>query len=437
MGCIAGLDCWEDAGLSIDPDSTDWDTSIVFGSGIGGLETAGKVLVPMTDSARVRRLGSTVPERVMSSAVSARLGGLLGAGGQVTSNSSACSTSTESIINGYWMIREGRAARVLAGGCEGDSPYIWAGFDGMRVLSRNFNHAPEQASRPLSATAGGFVPASGAGALLLESLESARRRGAPIYAEVCGAAVNCGGQRNGGTMTAGNPEGVRRCIHAAIESAGIAPADIDLISGHLTATQGDRIEVRNWRCALGLPPGRFPLLTAPKSLIGHALGAAGAIECVASILQLQRNFVHPSLNCEDLHPDLDWCERVHPTDLHRPRDSCGCQGVVRFRRCQFVHSVSQIQFVKENITMYNAQQTVASALEEIVRRYAPKNRAALPLTPQTHLTDDAGIDSPRMIDIVLGVEDRFGITVEDDDIQRVKTFGQLVALVSERTAEAA
>ena len=87
--------------------------------------------------------------------------------------------------------------------------------------------------------------------------------------------------------------------------------------------------------------------------------------------------------------------------------------------------------------MYNSQQTVASALEEIVRQYAPKNRASLPLTPQTHLTDDAGIDSPRMIDIVLGVEDRFGITVEDDDIQRVKTFGQLVSLVSERTAEAA
>jgi acyl carrier protein len=87
--------------------------------------------------------------------------------------------------------------------------------------------------------------------------------------------------------------------------------------------------------------------------------------------------------------------------------------------------------------MYTASQTVASALEEIVRRYAPKNRTALPLTPQTHLTDDAGIDSPRMIDIVLGVEDRFGIIVEDDDIQRVKTFGQLVELVIERTAEAA
>jgi acyl carrier protein len=87
--------------------------------------------------------------------------------------------------------------------------------------------------------------------------------------------------------------------------------------------------------------------------------------------------------------------------------------------------------------MYNSQQTIASALEEIVRRYAPKNRGAVPLTPQTRLIDEAGIDSPRMIDIVLGVEDHFGITVEDDDIQRVKTFGQLVAVVSERTTEAA
>ena len=141
----------------------------------------------------------------------------------MTSNSSACSTSTETIISGYWAIREGRAARVLAGGCEGDSPYIWAGFDAMRVLSRNFNDRPEQASRPLSASAGGFVPAAGAGALLLESLESAR---APRRADLrrdLRRAVNCGGQRNGGTMTAGNPEGVQRCIQSAMQSAGVAP----------------------------------------------------------------------------------------------------------------------------------------------------------------------------------------------------------------------
>ena len=86
--------------------------------------------------------------------------------------------------------------------------------------------------------------------------------------------------------------------------------------------------------------------------------------------------------------------------------------------------------------MNSTHQNVAAALEEIVRRYAPKNRASIPLTVNTHLTNDAGIDSPRMIDIVLGVEDRFAITVEDDDIQSVKTFGQLVELVQQRTTEA-
>ena len=84
--------------------------------------------------------------------------------------------------------------------------------------------------------------------------------------------------------------------------------------------------------------------------------------------------------------------------------------------------------------MYNAQQTVASALEEIVRRYAPKNRAALPLTPQTHLTDDAGIDSPRMIDIVLEVEDRFGVSLEDVDVQKTRTIGDLLNLIAGRAA---
>ena len=113
-------------------------------------------------------------------------------------------------------------------------------------------------------------------------------------------------------MTAGNPEGVQRCIQSALQSGGVEPAEIDLISGHLTATQGDRIEVRNWRRALCMPGSGFPLLNAPKSLLGHGLGAAGAMECVACILQLQRNFVHASLNCEDLHPELAWCDPYIP-----------------------------------------------------------------------------------------------------------------------------
>jgi 3-oxoacyl-(acyl-carrier-protein) synthase len=319
IGCIAGLDCWDDAGLArTRPHEVDWDTGIVMGTGIGGLDTIGSTLVPMTDAGRVRRMGSTVPERIMGSAASARLAGLLGVGGQVTANSSACATGTEAIVQGYWTVREGRSARVLAGGCEADCRYIWGAFDAMRVLSRNFNHAPEEASRPLSATAGGFVPAAGAGAVMLESLESAQRRGARIYAEVVGGAVACGGQRNGGSMTAPNSEGVRRTIRRAVEEAGIAPREIDLICGHLTGTMADALELRNWRCALELEPEQFPLVNAPKSLFGHALGAAGAIECVAAILQLHRGFVHPSRNCDDLHSDLEWCRpRIPRTTVER------------------------------------------------------------------------------------------------------------------------
>lgn len=313
IGCAAGLDCWADAGLqSPKKNDIDWDTSIVFGSGIGGIETIGRTLVPETDNCRVRRLGSAIPERIMGSAVSARLAGLLAVGGQVTSNSSACATGTEAIANAWWMIREGRAARAIAGGCEGASPYIWAGFDAMRVLCRRFNDAPAQASRPMSASAGGFVPASGGGALLLEDLDTALQRGARIYAEIAGAAVNCGGHRNGGTMTAPNAEGAQRCIRGAMATAGIRGEEIDLISGHLTATAADPLEVANWKAALDLPAGQFPHINAPKSLFGHALGAAGAIESVACVLQLYKGFVHPSINCEDVHPEIEWCNHAIP-----------------------------------------------------------------------------------------------------------------------------
>lgn len=314
IGCIAGLDCWQDAGLRHDREGVDWDTAISFGSGIGGIETIGKTLVPMTDAGRVRRLGSSIPERIMFSSVSARLAGMLGIGGQTASVSSACATGLEAIVNGYRMVRHGDAARVLAGGCESDSHYVWASFDAMRVLSRNFNHTPDAASRPLSASADGFVPAAGAGAVMLESLDSAIARGARIYAEITGGAVNCGGQRNRGSMTSGNPEGARRCIQQAIRSAGITPEEIDLISGHLTATKADATEVSNWLAALELPRERFPLLNAPKSLFGHALGAAGAIECVAVILQLCKSFVHPTRNCDDLHPELRWCAPKIPRE---------------------------------------------------------------------------------------------------------------------------
>lgn len=307
-GCIAAVDAWTDAGFErpeMDSDEVNWDAGAVIGTGIGGLDTVGDKLVPMVDAGRVRRLGSTLVEQVMASGVSARVSGLLALGNQVTANSSACSTGSEAIFEGMHRIASGLADRMLCGGTEGASHYIWSGFDSMRVLCRTHNDTPAEASRPMSATAGGFVAGSGSGILLLESLESAQARGARIYAELLGGAVNCGGHRNGGSMTAPNPVGVQRCIRLAIEHAGIDPAEVDLVNGHLTATGADPREVENWSIALNRGPGEFPLIHSTKSMIGHGLGAAGALESVACLLMLRGGYVHPSINCEDVHPEIE------------------------------------------------------------------------------------------------------------------------------------
>jgi len=304
---VAAIDAWKDAGFSIpesEDDTVDWDTGVIAGSGVGGMDTIANTVVPMINEGKVRRMGSRIVEQVMNSGTSGRIGGLIGAGNQVTSNSSACSTGNEAIIEALFRIRMGLAKRMLAGGSEGASPYIWGGFDAMRVICRKFNDNPTAGSRPMSASACGFVPGSGGAILVLEELETALARGARIYAEIIGGHINSGGQRMGGSMTAPNPEGVKRCIRAAIADAGIDPAQIDAINGHLTATFADPYEVKNWAEALGRSPKNFPYINSTKSLIGHCLGAAGAIECVATVLQLHKGFLHPSINSEDVHSDI-------------------------------------------------------------------------------------------------------------------------------------
>ncbi len=307
MAAIAAIDAWRDGGLEApgdDSENVDWDAGAIVGTGIGGMDTIGERLVPLVNAGKVRRLGSTAVEQIMASGVSARISGLLALGNQVTTNSSACSTGAEAILDATYRIRHGLAKRMLAGGSEGVSRYIWAGFDAMRVLNRTRNDEPEKASRPMSASAAGFVPGSGAGILLIESLDSAVERGAKIYAEVAGGAINCGGHRMGGSMTAPNPTGVQRCIQAALADANLTGSDIDAINGHLTATFADPHEIKNWAKALGRPAQELPLVNATKSLIGHALGAAGGLESVACVLQVHKGFVHGSVNCEDLHEEL-------------------------------------------------------------------------------------------------------------------------------------
>ncbi len=305
-GIIAGMQAWEDAGLSVPEkeDEPDWDAGCIFGAGLAGAEVM-RDSAYLIDEGHTKRLGSTAVPQVMSSGISAHLGGRLGLGNQVTTNASACSTGTESLLMAADRIRSGQAGRMLCGACDSSGPYVWAGFDAMRVTNRRSNDQPEKASRPMSASAKGFVPGAGAGALVLETYESAIERGARIYGEVLGGFINSGGQRGGGTMTAPNINGIDHCIRGALKAAQVKPEEIDAISGHLTSTMFDPVEIRHWLQALELSGKDFPYIHSLKSMIGHCLSAAGAIESIAVLLQLHHQFLHPSLNCEDLHPEIE------------------------------------------------------------------------------------------------------------------------------------
>jgi 3-oxoacyl-(acyl-carrier-protein) synthase len=303
-GVMAGMDAWQDAGLTIENnENPDWNSGTIFGAGTSGLDKFRESIYKIDDF-QTRRLGSTAVAQTMNSGVSAYLGGKLGLGNIVTTNSSACTTGTESILLAYERIKLGHAKRMLAGSTSDSGPYIWGGFDAMKVCTFKHNDSPEQGSRPMSESASGFVPGSGAAALLLEDLESALARGARIYAEVLGGNVNSGGQRGGGTMTAPNAVAVQKCITDALQNAGVTAAEIDAINGHLTATSKDSLEIKNWSEALNRKGLDFPYINSLKSLVGHCLSASGSIESVAAVLQIYEGFIFPNRNVEDLNPDI-------------------------------------------------------------------------------------------------------------------------------------
>ncbi|CAM3546451.1 beta-ketoacyl-[acyl-carrier-protein] synthase family protein [Flavobacterium chungbukense] len=301
-GVIAGLEAWKNAGLPIN-ETPDWDSGTIFGSGTSGIEKFRESIYKI-DDLQTRRLGSTVVAQTMNSGVSAYLGGKIGLGNQVTTNSSACTTGTEAILMAYDRIQSGQAKRILAGSTSDSGPYIWAGFDALRVCSSKYNKNPEEGSRPMSNSACGFVPGSGAGALVIEDLESALERNAVIYAEILGGNVNSGGQRDGGSMTAPNSIAVQKCIKDAVLNANVDPNEIDAINGHLTATTKDSLEIENWTKALERNGADFPYINSLKSLTGHCLSASGSIESVASVLQLHEGFLFGNLNSSDLHPEI-------------------------------------------------------------------------------------------------------------------------------------
>jgi acyl carrier protein len=435
---IAAVEAWTDAGLARPPegsDDVDWDSGVIVGTGSGGVDTIAQKLVPGTAAGKAARLGSMLGEQTMCSGNSARIAGLLALGNRVTTNSSACNTGTEAVVEAFHHIRSGRAKRMLAGGSEGRSEYFWACLDSMKVLCRTRNETPESASRPMSASASGFVPGAGAGLLMLESLSSAQARGARIYAELLGGTINCGGHRMGGSMTAPNRDGILRCIRSAIAMAGVRPEDIDAISGHLTATFADPHEVESWSAALDLPPGEMPFIHSTKSLIGHTLGAAGGIECVASVLELDGGFVHGSLNCEDLHPRLGaYADRI-------PHETLALPAMKIIAKASFgFGDVNGCVLFKKFENGGRTDMTHEQVFEDVIAIVKPwaRNRDAVgSACAKTSIVGDLSVESVRLIDVVIGLEDRFAIQVRDDEADRIQTVGDAVDLVLSKSGRGA
>ena len=301
-GVIAGLEAYKNANLEL-TEGRDPDFGICFGTGILGVDKF-REAIHKIDAGDVRRLGSTSVIQTMASGISAFLNQKLKAGNQVTTNSSACITGTEALIQGFRHIQNGGAERMLVGSCSDHGPYVWGGFDAMRILEYRYNDQPDMAAAPFSDRAKGFVPSSGSGALLIESQESAEKRNAPILAEIIGTSINSGGMTDDGSMTAANSAAVIECIQQAICEAKITSSKIDLINGHFTGTKGDVKEAENWQKALDLKADKMPFFNSTKGMIGHALAASGSIELVGCVLQMQHDFVHGNLNAYPLNKQV-------------------------------------------------------------------------------------------------------------------------------------
>lgn len=303
---VAAVEAWIDAGLPV-PDFYDnlvrENAGAIIGTCFGGVEIFTRKVFPYVQSQKAKFLGSQIIEHWMVNGASSAVAGILALANQTTALSSACATGTEAIVMASERIASGQAEIMLAGGTEPYSPYSVAGFDSMRLLNRSSNDNPKAASRPMSKTAAGFVPGFGSGILVLEELNHALNRNARIYCEIIGGHINSGGQRNGGSMTAPSSVRVVDCITKALQQAEVDGKSIDLVCGHLSGTIADKIEIANWMSALQtMEP---PYINSLKSLTGHLLGAAGAVESIAAVVQLYEGFVHPSLNSEDLHPEIE------------------------------------------------------------------------------------------------------------------------------------
>ena len=291
----------KDAGLNITPELAP-EVGVLVGSGIGGLQILEEQAKVLADKGPAKLNPFMVPYMIADMA-SGYVSIQQGAKGPNTCIVTACATGTHSIGEACEIIRRGSAKAMIAGGTEACvTPLGVGGFCAARALSTR-NDDPERASRPFEKDRNGFVMGEGCGVLILEELEMARARGARIYAEIIGYGMS--GDASHITAPAPEGEGAVRAIRAALKDADLTPDRIDYINAHGTSTLlNDKYETMAIKTVFGERAKQIPV-SSTKSMIGHLLGATGAVELIATILSMNKGVIPPTINYETPDPECD------------------------------------------------------------------------------------------------------------------------------------
>ena len=292
----------EDAGLDIGGED-EYRVGVEMGTGIGGFDMMTRDAHTFLSGGRLHPLYAPMVIPNIAAAQVAMEHRLRGPNGTVVT---ACAASTQAIGNAYRIIQRGDADVMLAAGTEASLCEVGiASFNAIKALSTR-NDQPERASRPFDAGRDGFVPGEGAGALVLESLEHALARGVEIQGEVIGFGITDDAFHAVAPDETGSAPA--RCIQNALADAAISPEEVEYVNAHGTSTQlNDAAETKALKMALGERAHRVPV-SSTKSMIGHLLGAAGAVEAIATLLCMNRGMIHPTINYETPDPacDLDY-----------------------------------------------------------------------------------------------------------------------------------
>jgi 3-oxoacyl-[acyl-carrier-protein] synthase II len=301
LAVAASQQALQDSGIVVDESNRD-DIGCIIGSGIGGIQSFAETVMDMATKGHRGVSPLSIPKILIDSA-SGRVSLELGLRGPNMNITTACATGNNCIGEATEIIRRGQAEVMLAGASEAAIvPLAVAGFNNMKALTGR-NDEPEKASRPFDKDRDGFIPAEGAATLVLESLEHAQARGARIYGEVLGYGHTSDAYHPTAPIETG--EGAALAMKKAIKDAGLKPEDIDYINAHGTSTSlNDAAETKAIKVALGEHAYNVPI-SSTKSVTGHALGAAGTIEAVFSIMALCDQFVPPTINLDNPDPECD------------------------------------------------------------------------------------------------------------------------------------